>query len=270
MISVNKEIEQGLSVFRSGLSKSPSDMISRVNYVNLLNSIGRKKESFDMVKEIMKARPVTSSNMSNRAVILMQFGKAESSLPEFNRSILLKPFFAKNRINRAGFYFNQFEFDKALADLDTLETLHSNYIDVIYFMRTDIYVCKSQPDLAQKNLDLLRGLRADPKRIAMYQQKINELNVILSQKNTNMDLSQKEQYAALLYSKGLYYQSYVVASEALKADPSNEKLLNSCMAGVYSLSRPELVKQYVAKLKKNNYKVNEGVSAYLSGLGISV
>jgi protein O-mannosyl-transferase len=270
MISVNKEVEEGLSIFRSGLSKAPADMISRVNYVNLLNSVGRKKESLEMVDEIRKAKPVTSSNMSNRAVLLLQYGEPDKSLPEFNRSILLKPFFAKNRINRAGFYFNQFEFDKALADLDTLETLHSNYIDVIYFMRTDIYVCKSEPAMAQKSLDLLRGLKADPKRIAMYQQKINELNMIISQERKNMDLSQKEKHAALLYSKGLYYQSYVVASGALKEDPLNEKLLNNSMACAYSLARPELVKEYVARLKKNNYKVNENVLVYLSGLGISV
>jgi tetratricopeptide (TPR) repeat protein len=270
LISAKKDVKNGLEVYRKSFEINPESMISKINYMNLLISVGKKAESLVVLEEIKKAQPANASDISNRAAVLLQYGNMKECLKEFNKAVVMKPSFAKNRINRAGYYYNQFQFEQVLRDLDTLENLHSNYVDMIHFMRAETYISLGNPELAQKSVDFLKSIKADKKRISSLQNRIEDLKYIPGDEISKMSKEQLLGHASLLYKKTFYYQSYLAYSLALKQAPSDESLINNCIACAYNLARPDLIREYVVMLKANNYAVNADVVNYLKGLGITV
>jgi protein O-mannosyl-transferase len=270
LTSTKIDISKGLSLYQKSIAMDPDNTISKVYYAGVLSSLGKKQESLEVMKEIMSMHPVTPADIANRASVLLQYGKPEESISELNKAVNLKPQFAKNRIKRAGYYFNQFLFEQAGAELDTLESLHSNYLDVILMMRTEINIDQNNQASAQKFLNEARSIGCDIKRIKELQNKIDNLSFWNEQEYAQMNPEKKVEYGKSLYSNGLYYQAYAVFSDILKADPGNEQIINFRMACAFTLNRPDLMKVYLSELKKRNLPLNKDAVNYLLTLGIQI
>jgi len=270
LTSTKKDIAKGLSLYRKSIEMDSNNTISKVYYADVLSSLGKKEESLAIIKEVISSHPSAPADIANRASVLLQYGKPEESILEFTRAVNLKPQFAKNRIKRAGCYFNQFLFEQANDELDTLEDLHSNYLDVIYLMRADIAIQQNKQSAAQKYLNEAKKIGCDPKRIKELQRKIDNLSLWNEEEYKQMDEEKKIAFGKSLYSNELYYQSHQVFSDVLKKDPGNEQVINFRMACAYKLNRPDLMRIYLHELKNRNYPLNKDALKYLNSIGIQI
>lgn len=261
--------QEGLALMKKGVAQNPDLLLHRINYAKMLNAMGQKQAYLDEIKKVMSYPATSADNMGNKGAILLAFGRPAEALAEYNRAIAQKPVYAKNRVNRAGYYFNQFEFDKALHELDTLESLHSNYIEIALLMSADIYLAQGNAMGAREALEQAKKTGTNKEQL-----KVLGSRIVAMQNNPPLpDVTQlsRDQVMALgknVYDKGLFYQAWLLFTEAYKKDPDNEALLNNLMASAYNLSRPELMKQYMAELRKHGYAVRPEAQAYLQSLGM--
>lgn len=261
--------QEGLALMKKSTEQNPDLLVHRINYAKMLNALGSKEVYMEEMSKVMSYPAKTADNMGNKGSILLAFGRPAEALAEYNKAIILKPCYAKNRINRAGYYYNQFEFEKALYELDTLESLHSNYSEIIWMLRADIYLAQEKPAAAQEafeharrtgtSKDKLKGLGG---RIAALQNSPPIPDI------TQLSFEQLSALGKSRYDNGLFYQGWRLFAEAHKKQPANEAILNNLMASAYNLSRPELMKQYMDEIRKYNYAVRPEAQAYLRSLGI--
>lgn len=271
LTSSKESIGKGLSLYKSvAASDNNKNIINKIYYADVLSSLGRKEEKLSIINQILNAKPFIADDIANRASILLQYGRSAEAIAEFDKAVNLKPQFAKSRIKRAGCYMNQFMFDKALSELDTLEDLHSNFVDLIYLMRTEVYINMNNAAKAQKSLAQAKKIGCDPKKVDELQTLISNLHLVSETGQASMSKEQKIEYIKTLYSNGLYYHSYKALSDLLSKDPSNEQLLNYSLACAFKLNRPDLMSIYLKEAKKNNYPLNDNAAAYLAGLGIKI
>lgn len=261
--------QEGLALMKKSAEQNPDILLHRINYAKMLNAMGFKEAYLDEMKKVMSYPARSADNMGNKGAILLAFGRPAEAIVEYDKAVSQKPLYAKNRVNRAGWYFNQFEFDKALRELDTLESLHSNYIEIALLLRADIYLRQEKTLAAQETLEHARKTGTAKEKIKSISSRI-----VTKQSNSSLpDVTQlsRDQLLALgknRYDSGLFYQAWLLFSEAQKKDPANEAVLNNLMASAYNLSRPELMKQYMMELRKHGYAVKPEAQAYLQSLGI--
>jgi tetratricopeptide (TPR) repeat protein len=270
LTSSKKDVAKGLSLYQKSIAMDPKNTISKIYYADVLSSLGNKEKSLEVLKEIMNSQSDSPADIANKASVLLQHGRPDESKVEFDKAVRLKPQFAKNRIKRAGYYFNQFLFNEAKAELDTLEDLHSNYADIIYLLRAEINIDLNNSSAAQKNLNEAKKIGCDPKRISELQNRTNNLMMVNQNGYEQMDEEKKINFGKSLYSSELFYQSYQVFSDILKNDPKNEQVINFSLACEFKLNRPDLMKKNLIILKNKNLSVNRDAINYLAGLGIQI
>jgi protein O-mannosyl-transferase len=260
--------QQGMDLYKKGVEMDAGQLIRRINYAGALRSVGRQDDYISELKTIVSYQAKGADNMVNKGAVLLSLGYPEQARVEFDKAIRLKPGFAKNRVNRAGFYYSQFRFNDALNELDTLEALHSNYLGILWFLRADIYIAENNIFKAQEAIEQARQIFADKNKIGALKDQVSALQGLPFPENFQQMGKEKLVAAGKkFYENKLFMQSYVLFNCALQKSPGDEKLLNNMMAAAFSLSRPDLVRLYLQQLEKYHYPADQNAINYLHGLG---
>ncbi len=259
----------GLDLYRKSIALAPEILAHRINYMNVLKQQQLEREYLQQLKIIVETEARTPNDKANKANILLMHGYPDAALAELNTAIAHKPEYAKLRLNRAGFFFNQFRFDEALQELDTALNLCSNYLTTVYLLKTEIYICRHQTQEAQQALNHAKALFAPEETVKKLQHNLT----VLAAKAFPVDpsaLSDEELLSegSFYYYNKLYYHAWVLFNEGLQRHPNQSDLLNNAMACSYNLARPDLAAAYMRTLRKNEYILNQNAQEWLKSLGI--
>lgn len=263
------QLQKGLDLFKKGLQLNPNIMMHHINYMTALKTAGLMEQAKQEMLRIKHSAPVYADDLANKGAMMMSIGENQLARECLVKAIERKPESAKNLINLAGFYYYQFEFEKSLQVLAQVESLHSNHIDMICFLKAENHLALNKPMDAQEDLKIAKAIHASKEKIQLLEYKINALVEFPFPPDLNsLSIEQLMSIGKHDYDLALYTQAYQVFQVAWQKDSTQESTLSNLMACSFSLSRPDLIHQYLLLQKEKGYKINDKALNYLKAMGI--
>lgn len=264
----NHQLQKGLDLFKKGIQMKPGIMMHHINYMTALKTAGLAEQAKQEMLWIKNSTPVYADDLANKGVIMMSIGEARLAGECLKQAIEKKPESAKYLINLAGYYYNQLEFEKSLQTLTQAEGLHSNYVDMIGFLKAENHLALNQPIDAKEDLQFVKKIYASKEKIQLLEQKINALiQFPFPSAPQAINPEQLMTIGKHYYDLGLYTQAYQAFEAVWQKDASREEVLSNLMACSFSLSRPDLIRHYFILQKEKGFKINDKALNYLKALG---